>query len=214
MVLIKKYRGPSLFTGIIKSVNPILKVTKHKAELKIQVEKPSLSDFSYLKPGDSVAVDGVCLTLEKLSSQAMYFHLGYETLKVTGWNKQNLQNQKVNLEPALKTGDFVGGHFVSGHVDGMAKILNCTTNGTSLLMNIKIPEEFKPYFWKKSFINLNGVSLTVNEVKETSLCICMVPETLKRTNLLDRKPGSFLTFEVDSLSRALVSILNSKLLPS
>ncbi len=192
-------------------MNPILKVTKHKGELKIQVEKPSLANFSHLKPGESVAVDGVCLTLEKLSSQAMHFHLGYETLKVTGWNKQNLQGRKVNLEPALKIGDFVGGHFVSGHVDGMAKVLRCTANGASLLMSIKISEEFKPYFWKKSFITLNGVSLTVNEVKEASLFICLVPETLRRTNLMDQKPGHFLTVEVDSLSRALVSTLSSQL---
>ncbi|MDE0118808.1 MAG: riboflavin synthase [Bdellovibrionales bacterium] len=199
-----------MFTGIVKSVHPILKVIKHKEELKIQVEKPDLSDCPHLKLGDSVAVDGVCLTLEKLSSNSMYFHLGYETLKVTGWDIQNLQDRKVNLEPALRVGDFMGGHFVSGHVDGMVEVLRCTKKGASLLMSIKIPKEFKPYFWKKSFITLNGVSLTVNEVKEEGLFICLVPETLKRTNLLSQKPGSLLTFEVDSLSRALISTLKSK----
>ena len=198
-----------MFTGIIKSVNSILKVTEYKGEMKIQVEKPGQSDFSNLKPGDSVAVDGVCLTLEELSSNVMNFHLGYETLKITGWSKQKLQDRKVNLEPALKIGDSIGGHFVSGHVDGMAEVLSCTTKEASFLMEIKVPDKFKNYFWKKSFITLNGVSLTVNEVKRDCLFICVVPETLKRTNLLDQKPGHFLTFEVDFLSRTLVSTLKN-----
>ena len=135
-----------MFTGIIKSIRPILKVTEYKGELKIRVEKPDQSDFSNLKPGDSVAVDGVCLTLEELLPDAMGFHLAYETLKITGWSKQKLQDRKVNLEPALKIGDSIGGHFVSGHVDGMAEVLSCTTKEASFLMEIKIPNEFKNYF--------------------------------------------------------------------
>ena len=194
-----------MFTGIVKSVCPVLEVTEHKEQLKVKVEKPSQPDFSHLKAGDSVAVDGVCLTLEKCLPETMSFHLSYETLKITGWSREKLKGRKVNLEPALRMGDFIGGHFISGHVDGMAEILDCTEKGDSLLMEIKVPDEFKNYFWKKAFISLNGVSLTVNEVKDSQLSICLIPETLKRTNLSDPVPGSFLTFEVDSWSRALVS---------
>lgn len=196
-----------MFTGIVKSVCPVLEVTEHKEQLKIRVEKPNQPDFSNLKTGDSVAVDGVCLTLEECLPETIRFHLAYETLKITGWDKEKLHNRKVNLEPALKMGDFIGGHFISGHVDEMAEVLKCTKKGDSLLMEIRIPDEFKNYFWNKAFITLNGVSLTVNEVKDSRLSICLVPETLKRTNLSDQVVGSLLTFEVDSWSRALVSSL-------
>lgn len=199
-----------MFTGIVKSVCSVLEVTEHKEQLKIKVEKPNHLDFSHLiKGGDSVAVDGVCLTLEECLPEMMSFHLSYETLKITGWSKEKLKGKKVNLEPALKIGDFIGGHFISGHVDGMAEILDCTVKGDSLLMEIKIPFEFEHYFWKKAFIALNGVSLTVNGVKDSQLSICLVPETLNRTNLSNQTPGNLLTFEVDSWSRALVSALKN-----
>lgn len=198
-----------MFTGIVKGVGSILEVREHKTELKIRVEKPKGDDFSGLKAGDSVAVNGVCLTLEEGSSHTMQFHLGYETLKVTKWSKETLQNKKVNLEPALKMGDFIGGHFISGHVDGMAEVVQCVPKGESLLMEVKVPSEFKNYFWKKAFVTLNGVSLTVNEVKENQMSVCLIPETLNRTNLSDQGHGSFLTFEVDHWARALVSTLKN-----
>lgn len=198
-----------MFTGIVKGVGAVLEVKEHLSELKIQVEKPKGDDFSGLKTGDSVAVNGVCLTLEEVLPDTMQFHLGYETLKITKWNEEALQNQKVNLEPALKMGDFIGGHFISGHVDGMAEVIKCASKGKSVLIEIKIPDEFKNYFWKKAFIALNGVSLTVNEVKENQMSVCVIPETLNRTNLLNQELGSFLTFEVDHWARALVSALQS-----
>ena len=198
-----------MFTGIVKGMGSVLEVKEQKAEFKIQVEKPKKDDFSELKAGDSVAVNGVCLTLEEVLSDTMQFHLGYETLKVTKWDKNTLQNQKVNLEPALKMGGFIGGHFISGHVDGMAKVVKCISKEESLLMEIKVPDEFKNYFWKKAFIALNGVSLTVNEIRENQISVCLIPETLHRTNLLNQEPGDLLTFEVDHWARALVSTLKS-----
>ena len=193
----------------MKGVGAVLEVKECAPEFKIRVEKPKGDDFSELKTGDSVAVNGVCLTLEEISSGMMQFHLGHETLKITKWNKEKLQNQKVNLEPALKMGDFIGGHFISGHVDGMAEVIKCISKGESLLMEVKVPSEFKSYFWKKAFIALSGVSLTVNEVRENQISVCLIPETLHRTNLLKQEPGSLLTFEVDHWARALVSTLEN-----
>jgi len=196
--------GGFLFTGIVRSVCSVLQSVECRGDLKIRVAKPpGAADFFRLKKGDSVAVDGICLTLEEILPKTVGFHLAYETLKVTGWNKNTLQGRKVNIEPSLRMGDFIGGHFVSGHVDGMAEVMNCDNRGESRLVEIKIPAEFKKYFWRKAFIALNGVSLTVNEVKGNRLFLCLVPETLKSTNLSYQAPGSFLTFEVDSRSRAL-----------
>ena len=97
--------------------------------------------------------------------------------------------------------------FISGHVDGMAEVIKYISKGESLLMEVKVPSEFKNYFWKKAFVALNGVSLTVNKVTENQISVCLIPETLNRTNLLNQEPGNLLTFEVDHWARALVSVL-------
>ena len=194
-----------MFTGIVQALAPVLMVTTHKGESKIQIQRPKGDDFADLKAGDSLAVDGVCLTIESLTKQTLCFHLSFETLNITGWNTESLQGRQVNLEPALRMGDFIGGHFVTGHIDGQAKVTKVEAKGESRLMSVRVPAQFKKYFWKKGFISLNGVSLTINEVKEDQLFLCLVPETLKRTNLKYQKPEHMLTFEVDSKARALLS---------
>ena len=185
-----------MFTGIVQAISPVLSNQAHKGERKIQIQRPSL--FSNVKMGDSVAVDGVCLTVELLTATSIGFHLSFETLKITGWDRQSLKGQVMNLERALKWGDSIGGHFVTGHVDGMAKVMAVKTHGDSRFIEIQVPAEFQKYLWKKAFISFNGVSLTINEVKKNSLFLCLVPETLKRTNLKNLKAGATVTFEVDS----------------
>ena len=208
-----------MFTGIIRGLEPVEKIIRCQTELKIQVRRPSQSVFSSLKQGDSVAVNGVCLTLEKLSSTKMTFHLGQETLKVTGWTPQILKKYPVNLEPALQVGSSVGGHFVSGHIDAVAEWVNTSAmrsdvhSSGSQVMELKVPTRFKHYFWKKAFIAVNGVSLTINQVKKDRIFVCLVPETIRRTNLLNGRSNSavsrFVTFEIDSFSRALVAAVKN-----
>ena len=199
-----------MFTGIIKAVSPVTQVTEHKGELKIQIQHPQQKDFTSLKIGDSVAVDGVCLTLEHISSEGMGFHLGHETLKVTKWSVDILKDKLVNLEPPLKVGDFIGGHFMSGHVDGLAQVIDREKqSGGSVLISLKLSIKDNILLHKKAFIALNGVSLTINEVNPTgsdpsNISICLVPETLKRTNLHLQKTGDYLTFELDHKNQTLV----------
>ena len=198
-----------MFTGIVKAVSTVKKVIPSQGQLKIQVARPIVtphaSDFSTLKAGDSVALDGLCLTLENVSKNFFTFHLGPQTLNITGFTVESLKSRQINLEPALKVGDFVGGHFVTGHVDGMAKILALKPQGKSILLKVKLPKPFQKYIWPKAFITLNGLSLTVNKVQKQTLNVCLIPETLKRSNLKTKKVGDLLTFEVDILARALVS---------
>ncbi len=252
-----------MFSGIVKKVEPIVGVRSCGRELKIQVRRPQMKCFSNLKLGESVAVDGVCLTLEKLSSKMMQFHLGEETLNITGSIYWKQKNRLINLELPLRMGQFVGGHFVSGHIDGMAQIIsvqranqvvrskkarsvrNFMKSG-SFVIELKLPNKFKDFFWNKCFIALNGVSLTVNKVIKNKLSVCLIPETLKCTNLgsivesmLDTdqanskifsagkvsgfgsaknkdkdktitKINGFVTFGVDPLSRAVVSVLKNQ----
>ena len=200
-----------MFTGIIKALVPVTQVDDHQGELKIKIQHPKSEDFSNLKPGDSVAVDGVCLTVEQISSEEIQFHLGHETLQITQWSADLLKNKLMNLEPALKVGDSMGGHFVSGHADGLAQIVKRENQpGGSVLMTLQLTlKEGVQLLQKKAFITLNGVSLTINEVNkiETNqfqFSICLVPETLKRTNLDLQTTGHYLTFELDRKNQTLV----------
>jgi len=213
-----------MFSGIVRSLSSVIRtepcrakpegctepgsIKSHHEEFKIHVQRPKSLHFSHLTVGDSVAVNGVCLTLEHLSAQEMQFHLGHETLQLTGWSLQSFQNQLVNLEPALRVGDSVGGHFVSGHIDGMAEVVDISRpTGVSRLLELKMPLESADFFWQKSFVTIHGVSLTVNKVKKNRLSICLVPQTLKQSNLSHQTPGDQVTFEIDAWSRMLMHAL-------
>ena len=204
-----------MFTGIVKAVGRVEKVIPYQKELKIQICRPSHHAFLDLGIGDSVSVNGVCLTVEKLSKAHILFHLGKETLSITGWTPLILRNSLVNLEPALKVGDALGGHFVSGHIDAMAEWVapSLSINAqSSQIMELKIPSAFQQFFWKKAFITVHGVSLTINACKKGSITMCLVPETLKQTNFLTLLKSNLpikLTFEVDFFSRAFVSSLKN-----
>ncbi len=184
-----------MFTGIVSCFAPILRAQKRDSVIEIALP-PKLPD---IQSGDSVAVDGVCLTVEKVDSSEMVFALAEDSLKTTGWNLVNLKNKIVNLEPSLKVGASLGGHFVTGHVDGMATVQQIQKENVVL----KLPVEFKPFLWKKGYLTVNGVSLTVQEILGDSLVrLGLVPETLKRTNLSQLKEGNQVTFEVCYLTRA------------
>ena len=191
-----------MFTGIVSECQSILQVKTRDQVLEIIVTRPH--SFQNIQTGDSVAVDGVCLTIEHLTSQSIQFALALDTLQTTKWNPNHLLNKKVNLEPSLKIGDSIGGHFVTGHIDGMAVVKEKTIKGENQLVTIEIPPSFKQFLWKKGFLTINGVSLTIQEVrKENQVRLGLIPETLKRTNLHLLEAGILVTFEVSYLARAL-----------
>ncbi|MDE0152144.1 MAG: riboflavin synthase [Bdellovibrionales bacterium] len=205
-----------MFTGIVSCSAPILKARKRNSVIEIALP----SKFSDVRSGDSVAVDGVCLTVEKIDSSEMVFALAQDTLRATGWNLKNLENKNVNLEPSLKVGSSLGGHFVTGHVDGVAEVQKIEINPSSSSPRrrgsstptetayavLKLPKEFKPFLFKKGYLTVNGVSLTIQEILGDSLVrLGLVPETLKRTNLSQLKEGDQVTFEVCYLTRTIVN---------
>ena len=193
-----------MFTGIVAGVSSVLKVQKRNRVLELALQRPSY--LKKIQKGDSIAVDGVCLTLEKIQSKKITVALGWDTLKTTGWNSKNLLEKKMNLEPALKVGSSLGGHWVTGHVDGMAVVQNVRFRGENQFLTLTLPSSFKKFVWPKSFLTVNGVSLTVQEIfKFGRVRLGIIPETLKRTNLSDLKTGAKVTFEVCYLTRALYS---------
>lgn len=199
-----------MFSGIIESTNRILSLEPGAQSLRISVERPA--DFNDLKTGDSIAVNGVCLTLEAFDESQMTFSLGAETLKVLELSQpKKLLAQPVNLERSLKFGDRIHGHLVSGHVDFLAPVTFSEAQGDSWILRVKVRENYKPAIWKKGSLAIHGVSLTINEVTAAGeVEVCLIPETIKRTNLTHFKPGDLLNIEMDWMAKGLMSALESR----
>ena len=200
-----------MFSGIIEATGKVKKVEALDQAFRIFVQRPI--DFDDLRIGDSVANDGVCLTVEKFDQDSIVFTLGLETLKILGRKKTtDWENRVLNLERSLRFGDRVHGHLVTGHVETMGKIVKSQYEGESLLLSVSIPENMHSYCWKKGSLTINGVSLTINELsgeQNKTVEVCLIPETVKRTNLGLLKVGEEVTLEPDYMARAVLHGIKS-----
>lgn len=191
-----------MFSGIVESVKPILSSQELPNAFRIQVEKPS--EFNDIKVGDSIACDGVCLTVEAFDEKQMTFALAAETIKVLQWNPQSWLGKRMNLERSLRMGDRIHGHLVTGHVDSLGDVTYAQQEGESFFLRVNVKDTILPFIWKKGSITLNGVSLTVNELKGSEVEVCLIPETVKRTNLGSLTKGHKINVEPDYMARAVV----------
>jgi len=197
-----------MFSGIVESKAKLLQYTPHDPShltAQIKIEKPS--DFNDLKNGDSIAVNGICLTVATFDDNVIVFDLGTETLKLCV-GVFSSQPRIYNLERSLKLGDRIHGHMVTGHVDAMAVVSKIAASGASQLLTLQLQNSVhSAMVWRKGSLCVNGVSLTINDVhNEASVCtveFCLIPETLTRTNLGDLKIGDKVTIEFDQMARAL-----------
>lgn len=201
-----------MFSGIVESVNPILSSQELPNAFRIQVEKPS--EFNDIKHGDSIACDGVCLTVEAFNEDQMTFTLAAETIKVLNWNPQSWVGKKMNLERSLRMGDRIHGHLVTGHVDSLGEVTYAEQQGESFFLRVNVKDSILPFIWKKGSITLNGVSLTVNELKSSEVEVCLIPETVKRTNLGSLTKGQKINVEPDYMARAVVRSIEMGISPS
>ncbi len=191
-----------MFAGIVEGTAKVIDFLPSLGGGPLVVEKPL--NFQDLAIGDSIAVNGVCLTVESLDESKIGFFVGTETLKVTGWSQRNvLTNSAVNLERSLRFGDRVHGHFVTGHIDACAKVVGVFDTDTERRMQLEIPDGLRPFLWKKCSVAINGVSLTVHDVALAKIEVSLIPETLRRTNLGQVANGQEVLFEVDNWARAL-----------
>jgi riboflavin synthase len=191
-----------MFSGIVETTALVQSARRDGEVMRLWVRKPS--DFSDLNRGDSIAVDGVCLTLEEQTSEAMLFALGPETLKVTGWTLDGVKERVVNLERSLRLGDRIHGHLVTGHVDARTPVRAVESDTETTVLWIEIPKALSSLIWPKGSVTVNGVSLTVNQVQDGAFSVGLIPETLKRTNLNTVRSGSTVNLEADNLARGLV----------
>jgi len=195
-----------MFTGIIEATSQIVSIKADESLVRIVIQKPP--HFHNVKLGDSIAINGVCLTVENVMSEGLQFALAFETLKAlnltSSVNEFEWKGRLLNVERSLVYGGRVEGHLVAGHVDTRIELLNLEKIGESWILKFELPESLTGYIWKKGSCALNGVSLTINEVEPDWFSACLIPETIKRTNFLTIKVGDKVNFEADMMARAIV----------
>lgn len=197
-----------MFSGIVEATSKLTQKLNLDQALRIWVQCPS--QFNDLKIGDSISTNGVCLTVEEFTSETIQFCLGLETLSLLKKSIPFWEKIPLNLERSLKFGDRIHGHMVTGHVDSEAQITKTEKVGDVWLLHVKIPSSLKGQFWKKGSACVNGVSLTVNSIENDELSFCLIPETLKLTNLSHYQVGDWINLESDYLAKAFVQFQNSQ----
>jgi riboflavin synthase len=189
--------GIIMFTGIIQTIGQIERVTPLGKDVKLNIRCAGLG-MQDVSTGDSIAVNGVCLTAVNFSDSHFEAHVSKETLSVTaGLNSPHA----VNLEKALRLSDRLGGHLVSGHIDGVGKVVLFEQLGDCWKLDIRAPHAISKYIAIKGSICVNGVSLTVNTIATDIFSINLIPHTIENTTLQFLKTGSLVNLEVDQIAR-------------
>jgi len=186
-----------MFTGIIQAIGHIEAIEKSGDDLKLSIRATDLG-LTGVNPGDSIAVSGVCLTAIRLDNTHFEAHVSKETLRVT----TGLEYQKaVNLEKALRLNDHLGGHLVSGHIDGVGEVVRFDDLGDCRLLAIRAPHAISKYIAHKGSICVDGVSLTVNTIERDVFTMNIIPHTLQVTTLAKLSVNSKVNLEVDQIAR-------------
>ena len=195
-----------MFTGIIQAVGKITHIAPLDDGVSLRVASGQL-DLGDVKTGDSIAVDGVCLTVTAIAEGQFSVDVSRETLNCTvNMDKGN----QVNLEKALRLSDRLGGHLVSGHVDGVGEVITFTPAGESHLLVLRMPMPLLKYIAKKGSITVNGVSLTVNTVTADQIEINLIPHTISATTLNGLQAGAKVNIEVDMLARYVERLIGNQ----
>lgn len=190
-----------MFTGIVEGLGIIKKFEKKtntRSAAKMKVDLGNLAKG--LKAGHSVAINGVCLTVTKISKNAAEFEMIGETIKKTDLGKLE-SGDKVNIERSLKVGDRMEGHFVLGHIDGTGKIIKIEKMPKEIKLWIELPNDLTKHVVKKGSIAIDGISLTLVDVIKNKISVCIIPHTIKITNLNSKNIGDKVNIETDILGK-------------
>ena len=186
-----------MFTGIVASVGRVTESTPSQAGARLRIDAGRLS-LEDVVIGDSIAVNGTCLTVVALDGRHFEVDVSHETMRCTAGF---VTGARVNLEKALRLADRLGGHFVTGHIDGTGRVCRAQPVGENRLVQIEVPEELSKYIARKGSVTVNGVSLTVNEVLGRAFSVNLIPHTLAMTNLAELQPDAVVNIEIDLLAR-------------
>lgn len=197
-----------MFTGIIEATGSIAQITPKGGDVQVRINSGKL-DLSDVALGDSIATNGVCLTVVELFADGYAADVSTETINSTGFVNYRA-GQKVNLEKAMLPTTRFGGHMVSGHVDSVSKVASVYDNGRAKDIWVYMPSELKPYIVKKGSITIDGISLTVNEVNESQFKLTIVPHTSAETTLDKINVGDDVNVEIDIIARYVERLINTK----
>ena len=197
-----------MFTGIIRAVGAVERAEPRDGDLRVSIRAP---DFPWTEQqrGDSIAVNGVCLTVIELRPDGFDADISAETRDVTTLRDLD-PGDRVNLEPALALGERLGGHLVSGHVDCVGTVTHTMPEARSTRMAIELPAAYSRYVAKKGSICVDGTSLTINEVSANAFEVNIIPHTAATTIVGDYKPGTRVNIEVDLIARYLERLLEGR----
>lgn len=187
-----------MFTGIIIETGVVENLIRTSGITRLAIKTPTVHKGCVI--GDSVAINGVCLTVVDISRDRLSFELSDETLKSTNLGELK-KGDRVNLEPALKADGKLGGHFVTGHVDATGKILSKHGKGETIEIEIEAPDMVLQYLVDKGSVAVDGISLTVVKVLENSFRLVIIPHTEKVTNLMDKTAGGSVNIETDIIGK-------------
>jgi riboflavin synthase len=196
-----------MFTGLIEETGRIKRITGRGGDREIEIQCHKI--LNGLNVGDSVSVNGVCLTIKSMGSTIFTCDISFSTLNTSTFKYCN-SGDLVNLESSLTPADKLGGHLVSGHVDCMSKVLKISSIGKSYLFDFSLPDEIYEFVAPKGSIAIDGISLTISEVKNDIFSSVIIPYTYKNTNMRYRKPQDMVNIEVDMVSRYIVNYLQHR----
>jgi riboflavin synthase len=194
-----------VFTGLVQSLGTVISVERSERGAVLQVQTALAAE---VRPGDSIAVNGVCLTATEVGEDGFSAEAMNETLARTSLGALDA-GTRVNLELPLRATDRLGGHVVQGHVDGLGTIVSATEDGFARRVEIEAPSELLRYIVHKGSVAVDGVSLTVAELGNSSFVVSLIPETLERTNLGQAERGTQVNLEVDVLAKYVERLMRS-----
>lgn len=187
-----------MFTGIVKEKGKVLETLKKSGKIYLTIETKDI--LKKKKIGQSISVNGICLTIKKIDRKKALFEIMKETFDVT--NLKNIKKgDRVNLEPALLLGESIDGHLVQGHIDCTGKVLKIQKEKSQKALKISFPKKYSKLLVLKGSIAINGVSLTISFLKKDFFEVCLVSHTLKTTNLSDLKKNDIVNMEFDIVAK-------------
>lgn len=194
-----------MFTGIIEAVGTVRQISPRGGDVRLHIEANRL-DMADVKLGDSIATNGICLTVIEFNERSYVADVSNETLSRTSLKNWKI-GTKVNLEKALMPTSRLGGHIVSGHVDGLGEIISFKQDARSLQYQVRAPDSLAKYMAEKGSITVDGISLTINALDGAVFSLNIVPHTADHTNVGDWHVGSIVNLEVDVLARYIERLL-------
>jgi len=195
-----------MFTGIVESAN-IEQILPNNSGWELKIKANSIA--SKVKLGDSVAIDGACLSVISIHEDILSFFVSLESIDKTIIQHYQLDS-KINIELPMQPNGYLGGHYVLGHVDATAIVKDIIEGEKAWFINIAVPEQFTKYVVYKGSIAINGVSLTINQVRDNIIELCIIPVTLEKTNLALLKQNSLVNIEFDILAKYTEQLLNKR----